>query len=135
MLDQLPQNFDLTFDNCHTFWRCDMTWQDGNVRRVGFVEAGLKISNLDRRQLSVQWARAAWAPRGDDWLHVDTRVRPASVCSRPVAIAVAIRHWLGSNTAKVNSNSLAWKFHVRGLLQAAQSYNIRLVRRLCCSVN
>lgn len=35
MLAELPHNFDLTFDNCHTFWRCDMTWQDGNVRRVG----------------------------------------------------------------------------------------------------
>ena len=32
---ELPHKFDLTFDNCHTYWHCDVIWQDGDVRRVG----------------------------------------------------------------------------------------------------
>ena len=43
---------------------------------------------------------------------------------------MAIRHWLGSNTAKVDFNSLAWKFHVRGLLQR-RSVNIFGGAALC----
>ena len=31
---ELP-HIDLTFDNCHTYWHCDVIWQDGDVRRVG----------------------------------------------------------------------------------------------------
>ena len=31
----LPDNFDLTFDNCHTFWSCSVIWRNTNVRRVG----------------------------------------------------------------------------------------------------
>ena len=34
-LAELSHSFDLTFDNCLTFWRCEVSWQDGNVRRVG----------------------------------------------------------------------------------------------------
>jgi len=32
---ELPHNFDLTFDNCHTFWACRVIWRDKNVRRIG----------------------------------------------------------------------------------------------------
>jgi hypothetical protein len=32
---ELPRKFDLTFDNCHTYWHCDMIWLDGDVGRVG----------------------------------------------------------------------------------------------------
>jgi hypothetical protein len=32
---ELPHKFDLTFDNCHTYWHCDVIWQDGDVGRVG----------------------------------------------------------------------------------------------------
>ncbi len=31
----LPSRFDVTFDNCHTYWRCDVIWQNPNVRRAG----------------------------------------------------------------------------------------------------
>jgi len=34
-LAKLPHKFDLTFDNCHTYWRCDVIWQDGVIGRVG----------------------------------------------------------------------------------------------------
>ena len=32
---ELPHKFDLTFDNCHTYWHCDVIWQDGDIGRVG----------------------------------------------------------------------------------------------------
>jgi hypothetical protein len=32
---ELPRKFDLTFDNCHTYWHCDVIWRDGDVGRVG----------------------------------------------------------------------------------------------------
>jgi hypothetical protein len=32
---ELPHKFELTFDNCHTYWHCNVIWQDGDVRRVG----------------------------------------------------------------------------------------------------
>jgi hypothetical protein len=25
---ELPRKFDLTFDNCHTYWQCDVIWRD-----------------------------------------------------------------------------------------------------------
>jgi hypothetical protein len=31
----LPHNFDLTFDNCHTFWSCRVIWRNKNGGRVG----------------------------------------------------------------------------------------------------
>ena len=31
----LTSRFDVTFDNCHTYWRCDVIWQNPNVRRAG----------------------------------------------------------------------------------------------------
>jgi hypothetical protein len=34
-LAKLPRNFDLTFDNCHTYWHCDVIWQDDDIGRVG----------------------------------------------------------------------------------------------------
>ena len=32
---ELPRKFDLTFDNCHTYWHCDVIWRDDDVGRVG----------------------------------------------------------------------------------------------------
>jgi hypothetical protein len=32
---ELPTNFDLTFDNCHTFWSCRVIWRNKNGERVG----------------------------------------------------------------------------------------------------
>jgi hypothetical protein len=32
---ELPHKFDLSFDNCHTYWHCDVIWRDGDVGRVG----------------------------------------------------------------------------------------------------
>jgi hypothetical protein len=32
---ELPRKFDLTLDNCHTYWHCDVIWRDGDVGRVG----------------------------------------------------------------------------------------------------
>jgi hypothetical protein len=32
---ELPRKFDLTFDNCHTYWHCDVIWRDGDLGRVG----------------------------------------------------------------------------------------------------
>jgi len=32
---ELPHKFDLTFDNYHTYWHCDVIWRDGDVGRVG----------------------------------------------------------------------------------------------------
>ena len=32
---ELPRKFDLTFDNCHTYWHCDVIWRDGDVGRIG----------------------------------------------------------------------------------------------------
>ena len=34
-LAKLPHEFELTFDNCHTYWHCDVIWQDNDVGRVG----------------------------------------------------------------------------------------------------
>ncbi len=34
-IEELPSRFDLTFDNCHTYWRCDVIWQNPDVRRAG----------------------------------------------------------------------------------------------------
>lgn len=34
-MEQLPARFDLTFDNCHTYWRCRLIWQNPDVRRAG----------------------------------------------------------------------------------------------------
>ena len=34
-LAALPPNFDLTFDNCRTLWRCDVIWQNHHIGRVG----------------------------------------------------------------------------------------------------
>lgn len=31
----LPSRFDITFDNCHTCWHCDVIWQNPDVRRAG----------------------------------------------------------------------------------------------------
>jgi hypothetical protein len=31
----MPPNFDLTFDNCHTFWSCRVIWRSKNSDRVG----------------------------------------------------------------------------------------------------
>jgi hypothetical protein len=31
----LPDNFNLTFDNCHTFWSCRVIWRNENGGRVG----------------------------------------------------------------------------------------------------
>jgi hypothetical protein len=31
----LPHNFELTFDNCRTFWSCRVIWQNKNGGRVG----------------------------------------------------------------------------------------------------
>jgi len=31
----LPHNFNLTFDNCHTFWSCRVIWRNKNGGRVG----------------------------------------------------------------------------------------------------
>ena len=30
---ELPHRFDLTFDNCHTYWHCNVIWQDRDVGR------------------------------------------------------------------------------------------------------
>jgi hypothetical protein len=30
-----PTNFDLTFDNCRTFWSCHVIWRNKNGGRVG----------------------------------------------------------------------------------------------------
>jgi hypothetical protein len=38
---ELPCKFDLTFDNCHTYWHCDVI-QDGDVGRVGRVGVSWK---------------------------------------------------------------------------------------------
>lgn len=32
---ELPTNFDLTFDNCHTFWSCRVIWRNKNGGQVG----------------------------------------------------------------------------------------------------
>jgi transposase len=32
---ELPRKFDLTFDNCHTYWQCDVIWRDRDISRVG----------------------------------------------------------------------------------------------------
>jgi hypothetical protein len=32
---ELLHEFDLTFDNCHTYWHCVVIWQNGGVGRVG----------------------------------------------------------------------------------------------------
>src|SRR6202035_6115360 len=34
---ELPHKFELTFDNSHTYWHCNVIWQDGDVGRVGSV--------------------------------------------------------------------------------------------------
>jgi hypothetical protein len=31
----LPDKFDLTFDNGHSFWSCDVIWRNKSVGRVG----------------------------------------------------------------------------------------------------
>ena len=31
---ELPRKFDLTFDNCHTYWHCDVIWRDGDVGHI-----------------------------------------------------------------------------------------------------
>jgi hypothetical protein len=31
----LPSSFNVTFDNCRSYWRCDVIWQNPEVRRVG----------------------------------------------------------------------------------------------------
>jgi hypothetical protein len=35
IIADLPQIFDLTFDNCHTFWSCRVIWRNRNGGRVG----------------------------------------------------------------------------------------------------
>jgi hypothetical protein len=32
---ELTHKFDLTFDNCHTYWYCDVVWHNGHVGRIG----------------------------------------------------------------------------------------------------
>jgi hypothetical protein len=32
---EMPKNFDLTFDNCHTFWSCRVIWRNKNGGQVG----------------------------------------------------------------------------------------------------
>jgi hypothetical protein len=34
-LAELPHKFDLTFDNCRTYWHCDVIWQDDVIGCVG----------------------------------------------------------------------------------------------------
>jgi hypothetical protein len=34
---ELPRKFDLTFDNCDTYWHCDVIWRDGDLGRVGVI--------------------------------------------------------------------------------------------------
>ena len=33
--EKIPSNFDLTFDNCHTFWSCRVIWRSTNGECVG----------------------------------------------------------------------------------------------------
>jgi hypothetical protein len=33
--EDLPPSFDLTFDNCHTFWSCRVIWRVKGGGRVG----------------------------------------------------------------------------------------------------
>jgi hypothetical protein len=33
--NDLPLKFGLSFDNCHTFWDCDLIWRDHSDGRVG----------------------------------------------------------------------------------------------------
>ena len=49
---ELPRKFDLTFDNCHTYWRCDVIWRDGDVGRVG-VSWKNALINTSRLQNSI----------------------------------------------------------------------------------
>lgn len=35
LIANLPHHFDLTFDNCHTFWSCHVIWRNKNAQRVG----------------------------------------------------------------------------------------------------
>jgi hypothetical protein len=35
IIADLPQIFDLTFDNCHTFWSCRVIWRNRSGGRVG----------------------------------------------------------------------------------------------------
>jgi len=34
-LEKLPPRFDVTFDHCHTYWHCDVIWQNPDARRAG----------------------------------------------------------------------------------------------------
>jgi hypothetical protein len=33
----LPSRFDVTFDDCQTYWHCDVIWQNPDVRRTGVI--------------------------------------------------------------------------------------------------
>jgi hypothetical protein len=45
----LPRRFDLTFDNCRTYWHCDVIWQDSDVGLVG-VSWTTSIRNSKRSE-------------------------------------------------------------------------------------
>src|ERR1700692_3065784 len=34
---ELPCKFDLTFDNCHTYWHCDVIWRDRDMAVSGLA--------------------------------------------------------------------------------------------------
>lgn len=34
---ELPPRFEVTFDNCHTYWHCDVIWQNSDIRRAGVI--------------------------------------------------------------------------------------------------
>jgi hypothetical protein len=34
-IEALPHSFDLTFDNCRSFWSCRVIWRNKNCARVG----------------------------------------------------------------------------------------------------
>lgn len=35
LLAGLPSRFEVTFDRCRTHWRCNVIWQNADVRRAG----------------------------------------------------------------------------------------------------
>ena len=37
LLANFPDQFDLTFDNCHTFWCCEVIWRSKIAGQVGVV--------------------------------------------------------------------------------------------------
>ena len=37
LLANFPDHFDLTFDNCHTFWCCEVIWRSRIAGQVGVV--------------------------------------------------------------------------------------------------